>query len=375
MIVTGAEAAPRELAAWLGPVLASEGGELVDELSLDGFERPAGGQSSETTLFTASWTAGGSPRSRRLVLRRQTTGGIFLTSDVVREARVLQGLEHGSRVPVPHVLGHEADPEVLGSPFFVMDRVEGRVPAAKPSIHAVGWLPTLSTVEREVMWRSAMEVLVAVHAVDWRTTHAFLIDGANGDAAEPTLAAHLDRLVRWYRWSARGRPYPITDAAVHRVETELASVDAGPPVLVWGDARPGNMIFGTDHRVAVAIDWELATVGPAGIDLGHWLFFDAFATTACGVERLPGWPDRATTNARYEELGGRPVADLDYFELLEELFIATTLIRQADLRVERGLAPADTRMGHDNAVTQMIARRLGMAVPELSPDYIAHRRG
>jgi len=39
------------------------------------------------------------------------------------------------------------------------------------------------------------------------------------------------------------------------------------------------------------------------------------------------------------------------------------------------LAPPDTRMGHDNAVTQMIARRLGLPVPELSPDYLAHRRG
>ena len=59
--------------------------------------------------------------------------------------------------------------------------------------------------------------------------------------------------------------------------------------------------------------------------------------------------------------------------MLEELFIATTLIRQADARVARGLAPPDTRMGHDNTVTQMLARRLGLAVPELSPDYLAHR--
>ena len=53
--------------------------------------------------------------------------------------------------------------------------------------------------------------------------------------------------------------------------------------------------------------------------------------------------------------------------------MATTLIRQADARVARGLAPPDTRMGHDNTVTQMIARRLGLPVPDLSPDYLAHR--
>src|SRR5205807_490395 len=98
---------------------------------------------------------------------------------------------------------------------------------------------------------------------------------------------------------------------------------------------------------------------------------DAFATVGSGVERLGGWPDHDTTVATYENVSGRVIADLDLFELLEELFIATTLIRQADMRVERGLAAPDTRMGHDNAVTQLIARRLGLPVPDLSPDYIA----
>jgi aminoglycoside phosphotransferase (APT) family kinase protein len=133
------------------------------------------------------------------------------------------------------------------------------------------------------------------------------------------------------------------------------------------------MIFGTGPRVAAVIDWEVASIGAPEIDLGHWLFFDRFATDAIGVEPLPGWPDRATTIARYEERSGRALHHLDDFEMLEELFIATTLIRQADARVARGLAPADTRMGHDNTVTQMLARRLGLTVPDLSPDYLAHR--
>ena len=196
------------------------------------------------------------------------------------------------------------------------------------------------------------------------------MDGAESSTG---LAAHIDHFAEWYAWSTDGRSFPITDAAMEFIASQRASVEAGDPVLVWGDARPGNMIFGADNRCAAAIDWEVATIGPAGIDLGHWLFFDAFATTACGVERLAGWPDRETTIVRYEELSGRTVGDLEFFELLEELFIATTLIRQADMRVSRGLASADTRMGHDNAVTQMIARRLGLPVPGLSPDYLAHR--
>ena len=116
------------------------------------------------------------------------------------------------------------------------------------------------------------------------------------------------------------------------------------------------MIFGDEHTVVAAIDWEVASIGPPAIDVAHWLFFDDFATDACGIEPLPGWPDRATTVSRYEALSGRVVDDLEYFEMMEEFFMATTLIRQADARVARGLAPADTRMGHDNTVTQMLAR-------------------
>jgi aminoglycoside phosphotransferase (APT) family kinase protein len=149
-------------------------------------------------------------------------------------------------------------------------------------------------------------------------------------------------------------------------------VDA--PVLVWGDPRVGNMIFSDDLTVAAAIDWEVASIGPAEIDLAHWLFFDEFTTEAAGVKRLDGWPDRETTIARYQELSGRTVRDLEFFEIMDRLFMATTLIRQADIRVGDGLTPPGTRMGHDNIVTQMLARRLGLPVPELSPDYLAHRQ-
>ena len=88
---------------------------------------------------------------------------------------------------------------------------------------------------------------------------------------------------------------------------------------------------------------------------------------------MAGWPDRDATIARYEEISGRRVQNLDLFEMIDELFMATTLIRQADTRVAKGLAPPGTRMGHDNTVTQMLARRLGLEVPPLSPDYVAHR--
>jgi aminoglycoside phosphotransferase (APT) family kinase protein len=231
-------------------------------------------------------------------------------------------------------------------------------------------MPALTTSERQRLWNSALDVLVAVHAVEWRTTHVFLLDG---DPATASLEAHLKALTEWYHWSANGREFPITDAAVEHLAKSAPQIDAGEPVLLWGDPRVGNMLFGADHTVAAAIDWETATIGPAARDLAHWLFFDEFQTDAVGIDRLAGWPDRDTTVAQYEARSGRRFDNLEFFEIMEALFMATTLIRQADARVARGLAPPNSRMGHDNTVTQMLAQRLDLPVPELSPDYLAHR--
>jgi aminoglycoside phosphotransferase (APT) family kinase protein len=360
----------RVLAGWLARRLADGSAGDVTDVEVADLERPEAGQSSDLTLFTLTWADGGRRRMQRCVLRRQPAGhAIFLRPDAIREARVLRALAR-SDVPVPAVRWCEADAGVLGAPFFVMERVDGRVPAAKPSIHAVGWLTMLTVAERERLWHSAMAALVAVHRVDWRRTHAFLLDG---DAATGTLDGHLARLAAWYEWTTAGREFPVTDAALRRLRSERSTVEDDEPVLVWGDARVGNIIFAEDHRVAALIDWEVASIGHPAIDLAHWTFFDEFATGACGVDRLPGWPGRDETIARYAELAGRPVADIAYFELMEELFIATTLIRQADRHVTAGRLGPGTRMGHDNVVTQMLARRLDLPVPEIDPDYLAHR--
>jgi aminoglycoside phosphotransferase (APT) family kinase protein len=356
------EALTEPLLAWLGPRLPD------GDLELTRLERAAAGQSNDTVLCDVA-VAG---RTERLVVRRQAAGPtIFRDPDVIREAMVLHGLA-GTAVPVPRVRWIERDPSVLGAPFFVMEQVQGRVPLGKPSIHAVGWLPTLTARERRRLWESSLDTLVAVHGVDWRKGHVFLLDG---DAEPPSVASQVDALVGWYRWSAADREFPVTDAAVDYVVRRAACVETGDPVLVWGDARVGNMIFGDDHTVAAAIDWETATIGPAGRDVAHWLFFDEFQTDAVGIEALAGWPDRAATIARYEAGSGRRLGDLQFFDIMDELFMATTLIRQADARVTRGLASPETRMGHDNTVTQMLARRLDLPVPELSPDYVAHRGG
>lgn len=346
--------------------------QLGGEVEVTGLRKAPAGQSSGTVLFEAKRTNG---RIHPLVLRLQPgEGHIFLDPDVIREGRVLMGLADADAdgVAVPAVIGLEPDSAVLGAPFFVMEQVAGRVPPGRPSFHQSGWVHDLAPDLVTRLWESAIATVAAVHRTSWPDTHHFL---AEGGPADDVLDLRMRWMSDWYAWTTKGRRYPITDAGMSYLLSRQAEVTQriDSPVLVWGDARVGNMIFDETGSVAAALDWEVATIGPAEIDLAHWLFFDEFLTKASGVERLEGWPDRRTTIERYEEISGRELRELEYFDVMQLVFMATTLIRQSDRRVALGLSPAGSRMGHDNSVTQMLARRLGLAVPGLSPDYLAHR--
>jgi aminoglycoside phosphotransferase (APT) family kinase protein len=376
-----------ELAAWLGARVAGSSGAAVTPVEIAAAARAGVGQSSDTWLFQARWAERGQRRTADLVLRKQPGyDGIFLRPDAGREFTVLQNLAQYPSVPVPRVRWVERDPAVLGAPFFVMDQVPGIVPSGRPSIHVTGWLTTLTPDQRRSAWQSSVDAIAALHDMPWRRSHAFLAGDdappADGPAAPPVDDAasgvdrYLRRMTEWYHWTAAGREFPVTDAALAHVLEHAPRATSCSPVLTWGDARPGNIIFDPERCVPAAlIDWEIAAIAPPEADIAHWLIFDEFATSAAGIERLPGYAAREEIIGRYEATSGRRLGDVGYFEIAQALFLATTLIRQADAHVRRGTLPAGTRMGQDNALTQTLARRLGLPVPELSGDYLLHRGG
>jgi aminoglycoside phosphotransferase (APT) family kinase protein len=327
------------------------------------------GNSNVTMPFTAAWGPDAAEHLD-LVLRMQVPDNqIFLDADVGREFRVLEALSSVGTVRVPQVRWLEPGRSALGHPFFVMDMVRGTVPTGAPTIHASGWLTERSTAEVGTAWDSALGAIASVAAVDWRRHLPFLGSGANGT----TLATRMDHLERWYRWSVRDREYPTTDAALAWLVAELPP-DTGEPVLCWGDARLGNTMFGADGRVAALLDWELASIGPAGIDLGWWLAFDEFTTLAHGVDPVRGYPDRAATIAHYERLTGRSIEHVRWYEVYCAWVLTVTVIRMADIGVAAGRLPPDNRMGHGNLTAQMLARWLDLPIPDLDPDYASRRR-
>lgn len=210
-------------------------------------ERISGGQSNPTYFVTYG--------DRRMVLRKQPNGPILRGAHAVdREFRVLSALTQ-TDVPVPKPLAFEKDASVLGTPFYLMERVEGRV------FHDCT-LPDCPPDERRALYLSMAETLARLHAV--RPDQIGLDDyGRPGNYFERQIA-------RWSRqWQASpSDPIPQLDALTDWLPAHLPP-DDGQVSIAHGDFRLGNMLFHpSEPRVVAVLDWELSTLGHPLADLG-----------------------------------------------------------------------------------------------------------
>jgi aminoglycoside phosphotransferase (APT) family kinase protein len=162
----------------------------------------------------------------------------------------------------------------------------------------------------------------------------------------------------WYDWCASA-----IDIGADQIHAAMVHVVEHPPndpgaVISWGDARVGNIIYAEDLTIAALVDWEGATIAPAGIDLGWWLMFDHYLTDAQGIARLEGVPGRDTTIARYEDLASASVPDVAYYELLAALVFALINRGLFELLLANGLAARSAAAYVIGRVTGMIAAAL-----------------
>jgi aminoglycoside phosphotransferase (APT) family kinase protein len=324
------------LGNWLSGRLAAQG---CQDVRLAELSQPDAGYSGKTIFAGATWTAPDGGRCQEeLVFRVQTSDQqLFVAPDALRQARVMSALAGHAGVPVPKIRFTEADPQALGAPFYVMDRVRGRVPGDVPSWHRKGWTVELSPAQRARLHDNGLAALVALHRVDWRPGLGFLYPAGAGTA----LDRYLAQLERWYEWCGPSRRFgPDVLAAGLRHVLGNRPDDPGGAV-VWGDARVGNMCFADDLSVAALFDWESATIGPPGIDLGWWLMFERYLCEAQGLRRLDGVPGRAETIARYQQLGGAAVPDIGYYELLAAVVMTLITSRLADVLVDTGRVTPD----------------------------------
>jgi aminoglycoside phosphotransferase (APT) family kinase protein len=285
----------------------------VDEVDVGDIAFPKAGFSNETLFLTASWRDNSGSHEEELVLRIEPTAHqLFVQPDALFQAAMMSALGRHPGTPAPEIWFTESDPAILGAPFFVMERRHGHIPADVPSFHVKGFTTALTPDQRSRMYDSAISALVALHRIDWRGGFEFLDRGRAGRA----WPAYLEELQQVYEWSASSHIFEAeTLAAAYRYLLDNAPEDPEERIG-WGDARVGNLMFDDEQGVVAMFDWETATLGPPGIDLGWWLMFEDFLSDAQGVPKLEGVPDRVEIIRRYEQQSGRTLAHIDYYELL-----------------------------------------------------------
>jgi aminoglycoside phosphotransferase (APT) family kinase protein len=214
--------------------------------------------------FVATWTDGGVPMRRELVLRIGPPNGIFAPYKASPEFFTLQSLA-GSAVPAPGTFWFSDDSEALGAPFVIVEFVKGEAP--------IPWTadggPTFDESARPKIGEQFVAALTALHNFEWRGTPAERIDGST--AVDGTADAQIDFWrQRMREWS--DRRYPILELALiwFRAHAPIARRVS----IVHGDFRIGNFLL-LDGRLSAMLDWELVHLGDPMEDLG-WICLQAW---------------------------------------------------------------------------------------------------
>jgi aminoglycoside phosphotransferase (APT) family kinase protein len=298
-----------QLGAWLaGTLPAGSDPEVVELTSPQG-----NGMSSETLLMTARWTDGADRAEHRLVARvapPETAYPVFPTYDLAMQHRVMGLVAERTAVPVPATHWFEADPDVLGGPFFVMDRVEGRVPPdVLPYTFGDNWVFDATDDERQRLEASTIGVMAGIHAL---TADRCDLDFLQVDQpGETALERHLAHWEAYHEWVVGEQRSALLDACFAWLRANLPD-DVGADALSWGDGRIGNMLF-DGFEAAAVLDWEMAGVAPPEVDLGWMIYLHLFfqdLATQLGAPGLPGMFRPVDVRRAYAEVTGRAPGDL-----------------------------------------------------------------
>ncbi|WP_394847589.1 phosphotransferase family protein [Pendulispora brunnea] len=295
---------------------------------------------------------------RELVLRRPPFGNrVKSAHDMGREFRILSKLS-GVYAPAPRPVAYTEDPEVLGAPFYVMERVNGVILRRT--------MPSELGVDAPLMRRlceSLVDAQVALHAVDYEAAGL-------GDLGKP--AKYIERQVTG--WTKRYRDAQTDEVPeMDRVadwlaaRTDEAEADDSGSVraaVIHNDYKFDNVVLDPDDivRVRGVLDWEMSTLGDPLMDLGTTLSYwveagdpDELKFLAFGPTTLPGALTRREVAERYFEKSGRKSRDLRFF-LVFALFKNTGVLQQIYWRYKQGLTK-DERFASFNMAVRILAQR------------------
>ena len=287
------------------------------------------------------------------VLRRPPFGSkVKSAHDMGREVSVLSKL-----APVfdraPRVIAYRDEPDVLGAPFYLMQRRRGVILRKE--------LPAgLDAARVRKLCEVLIDCLVDLHAVDYAAAGL-------GELGKPI--GDIERQVRgWTERYTASQTDDIPD--ITAVAAWLAAnkpVD-GPPSLIHNDFKFDNVIFDPSlERITGVLDWEMATIGDPLMDLGtsisYWVHADdpaVFQMPIFGVTMKPGMFRRDEVAARYFERAGRPPEDM-VFCFAFGLFKTAVVLQQIYYRFAKGLT-TDPRFAPFILVVRALADQAKRAI-------------
>lgn len=253
--------------------------------AVTGLRRSDIGYSRENWMFEAEWSSGGRRTGQPLIMRRDPTGSVLAT-DRNTEFAVLKALGP-TAIPSPTARWLDGDGSWFGRPSLIMDRVDGECQMF--AIEGPGSLD-----DRLRLAGDCLELLAAVHLLDWRAAGLGPILGGGGGGA----AGAAKEVAHWI--SEMEREQMAEDGRLRQLARWLTE-QAPPPtaqVLVHGDFKPGNMLL-CDGRIVALLDWETAHIGDPIEDLG-WITNPLRRRE----HQIPGHWETDRIVGRYEELTG-----------------------------------------------------------------------
>jgi aminoglycoside phosphotransferase (APT) family kinase protein len=296
---TGAGFDQQVLADWM----KSQG--LIDKNDLS-LKPLTGGQSNPTFLLNSG--------TQRLVLRKKPPGPLLPSAHAVdREYRVMQALRD-TEVPVPKMFAYSDDVSIVGTPFYLMEFLEGRVFVDQS-------LPGMSKDERGEIYREMNRVMAALHQVDPASVGL----GDFGRAGN-----YFSRqIARWSRQYQESRTEDI-DALNSLIEWLPQNIPEGDQTtIVHGDYRLDNLVFHPTKPVALGVlDWELCTLGHPLADFAyHCMSWHIPASLWRGIGGL----DLEALGIPSEQAYVKQYSDVTGFSGIEhwDFYIAYNLFRMA----------------------------------------------
>ena len=329
---------PAVMSQWLSTVLP--GGakpEVTVESGVD-----STGMSSETIILSSRWQENGQPNEQKLVARVAPTAEdvqVFPTYRLDHQFDVIRKVGELTDVPVPRVRWLENTGDVLGTPFFVMDYVDGLVPPdVMPYTFGNNWFADAPAERQRELQDATVGVLAQLHSIpNAEKTFAFLSENQEGGNA---LRRHFNWVRSWYDFAVPdiGRS-PLLERTFDWLEAHWpAETAAAEPVLLWGDARVGNVLYRDFQPVAV-LDWEMVTLGPRELDVAWMIFAHMVFQELAGLATLPGLPEvmrEDDVRATYQQLTGVEIGDLHWFYVYSGVMWACVFMRTGARRVHFG---------------------------------------